>query len=249
MRYGRRGIAYSPIRQFFVGLGAAVGKVSNSGKGWNVSMTEGHDHEPEWLTFARELQAIAQAGLTYARDPFDLERYEQVRRLAVRLFADGFRVDPVRLHEVFAGMSGYATPQIDVRGAVFRDDQVLLVRDWSDGKWTLPGGWADVNHSPAENVVREVKEESGLDVTVRKLAGIYDRRRHAYTPPDPRHVYKFYFVCDAVGGALATSHETTAVDYFPLSDLPELSRARVLASHIRRVYDHHLDANLPTDFD
>ena len=212
-------------------------------------MTESHNREPEWVALARELQAIAQTGLTYAQDPFDLERYEQVRKLSVRLFADGFGVDPVRLHEVFDGLSGYATPQIDVRGAVFREDKVLLVREWSDGKWTLPGGWADVNHSPSENVVREVEEESGLRVTARKLAGVYDRRRHPYTPPDPRHVYKLYFVCDEVGGALATSYETTAVDFFPMSDLPELSRGRVLASHIRRVYDHHLDPELPTNFD
>ena len=212
-------------------------------------MTDRTDREPEWVTLARELQAIAQTGLTYARDPFDLERYKQVQRLAARLFADGFGVDPIRLHEVFDGLSGYATPQIDVRGAIFRDGNVLLVRDWSDNKWTLPGGWADVNNTPAENVVREVEEESGLKVTARKLAGVYDRCRHPYTPPDPRHVYKLYFVCDEVGGALATSYETTAVDFFPLSDLPELSLARVLAPHIRRAYDHYLDPELPTDFD
>ena len=212
-------------------------------------MTNSQDREPEWVALARELQAIAQTGLTYAKDPFDLERYKQVRRLAVQLFADGFGVDPIRLHEVFNGLAGYATPQIDVRGAIFRRDEVLLVREWSDGKWTLPGGWADVNCSPAENVVREVEEESGLRVTARKLAGVYDRRRHPYVPPDPRHVYKLYFVCDEVGGALATSYETTAVDFFPLSDLPNLSLSRVLAAHIRRAYDHNMDPELPTDFD
>jgi len=143
------------------------------------------DREPLWLPIARELQAVAQAGLTYATDAFDRERYEAVRAAAARLLAQGFSIDPLATRDALANLSGYPTPQVDVRGAVFRGDRILLVQERSDGLWSLPGGWADVNLTPAENVAKEVEEEAGLLVRANRLAAVYDRSRHGWLRPAP----------------------------------------------------------------
>jgi ADP-ribose pyrophosphatase YjhB (NUDIX family) len=210
---------------------------------------ESSRHEPLWVELARELQAMAQTGLHFSQDPFDIARYVRVREIAARMTAEGFDLDPLAVGETFAGLSGYATPQVDVRGALFRGDRVLLVREQRDGKWALPGGWADVNRSPAENVVREVEEEAGLRVAVRKLAAVYDRRRHPYAPPEPLHCYKLYFICDWLAGEPRAGDETEAAEFFPVQALPELSRARVIEPHILRAYEHYLAPDLPPDFD
>ena len=133
--------------------------------------------EPRWLVWAREVQAIAQIGLTFSRDPYDRERYERLRAIAAEIVAKHVGLDAGHLESLFAAETGYATPKVDVRGAVFRDGCILLVREAADGgRWTLPGGWADVNESPAECVVREVREESGFDVRVGKLAAVLGSR-------------------------------------------------------------------------
>src|SRR5262245_42148027 len=147
--------------------------------------------EPRWLEWARELQSIAQAGLTYAKDPFDVERYQAVRRLAAEMLAAQTGEDADRIHDLFVGEYGHPTPKVDVRGAVFQDDTILLVKERVDGGWTLPGGWADVNESPAEAVVREVFEESGYQTRAVKLLALYDRRKHEH-PPHPWHIYKVF---------------------------------------------------------
>ncbi len=147
--------------------------------------------QPVWLTWARELQAIAQTGLTFATDVYDRERYGAIRSLAARMMAEHSGAGPERIEALFAEQTGYATPKVDVRGAVFdREGRIVLVREVADaGRWALPGGWADVNQSPSESVLREVREESGLEVTVRKLAAVYDRDLHGHVPPLPFHVY------------------------------------------------------------
>ena len=145
--------------------------------------------------------------------------------------------------------SGYATPKVDVRGAAFRDDKILLVREARDGGWTLPGGWADPGQSPAEAVVREVFEESGFHVRVTKLAALYDRSKHPHMPRAPFHVYKLFFLCEITGGSATVSHETTAVDFFPEDAIPNLSIDRTLPFQIARMFDHHRTRTLPTDFD
>ena len=205
--------------------------------------------EPPWTAVARELQAIAQTGLTFAKDAYDIARYHRLHEIAVAMAAEGFSLDPGLVGEHFARQSGYATPQVDVRAAVFRDDRVLLVCERSDGRWTLPGGWADVNLSPAENAVKETAEEACVEVAVRELAGVYDRRLHPYRPSLPGHVYKLYFVCDLLAGEPGPGDETTAAGFFPLDDLPELSLARTIEPHLRAAYAHHLDPDLPTEFD
>src|SRR3984957_1221081 len=133
--------------------------------------------DPDWLVWARELQAIAQIGLTFCRDPYDRERYEAIRQLAARMFAARTDAPVERIEALFAGETGYATPKVDVRAAIFdNDDRVLMVRETSDsGRWTLPGGWADVNRTAAENVVKEAPEESGFAVEPLKFAGGWGR--------------------------------------------------------------------------
>lgn len=207
------------------------------------------DREPLWLPVARELQAVAQAGLTYATDAFDRERYEAVREAAAKLLAQGFTIDPLATRDALANLNGYPTPQVDVRGAVFRGDRILLVQEKSDGRWSLPGGWADVNLTPAENVAKEVEEEAGLLVRAHRLAAVYDRSRHGYAPPQPRYVYKLYFLCEEQGGALAAGTETADAAFFDLEALPELSTGRVIEAHIHEVHAHHKDPARPTTFD
>ncbi len=204
--------------------------------------------DPRWLEWARQLQAIAQAGLTYAQDPFDVERYEAVRKLASELVAAHTGADPQRVHDLFAGEFGHPTPKVDVRGVIFRGESILLVKERVDGGWTLPGGWADVNESPAEAVVREVYEESGYQTRAVKLLALYDRRKHGH-PPHPWHIYKIFFHCALIGGAPATSVETDGVAFFQKDDIPPLSVGRVTAAQIARFFEHNHNPDWPTDFD
>jgi ADP-ribose pyrophosphatase YjhB (NUDIX family) len=143
---------------------------------------------------------------------------------------------------------GYATPKVDVRGAIFRDNTVLLVRERVDGRWTVPGGWADVNDSPSSAILKEIEQESGFSARVLKLAAIYDRNKRNQ-PAYLFHSWKLFFVCEITGGEARTSYETTAVEFFPLDALPELSTGRSNAEQIRRMHQHHLDLKLPTEFD
>ena len=206
--------------------------------------------QPKWLLWARELQATAQSGLTFARDPYDRERYEAMRALAARIMADGSGADPAVIEGLFAGQSGYATPKVDTRAAIFRDDRILLVSETSDGgRWTLPGGWADVNASPSENVVKEVREEAGLVVTVKKLAAVYDRDKSGHPGPHPFHIYKLFFLCDVVGECEKSDLETGEARFFALDALPVLSESRTLPWQIHRLYEHLRSPSLPTDFD
>lgn len=204
---------------------------------------------PQWLTWARQLQGIGQTGLTYAKDPFDTERYQAVRRIAAEMMAagaGGTEWQPVL--ELFELDSGYATPKVDVRAAVFQENRVLLVKERSDGGWTLPGGWADIGDSPAEAAVREVKEESGYDVVTSKLAAVYDRDRHGH-PPLPYAVYKLFFLCNLVGGQPESNHETDGVGFFAEDELPPLSLTRVTEAEIKHLFEHFRDPDRPTSFD
>ena len=165
---------------------------------------------PQWLDWARRFQAIAQTGLAYCKDPYDRQRYEEIQRLAADIMANGAALpDSAPLLDIFKNDLGYATPKIDIRAAVFDRDRILLVQEREDRLWTLPGGWADVGESASSVAIREVKEESGYDITITKLAAVYDRDKHGH-PPMPFHVYKFFFLSTLLGGAPTTSVETTA---------------------------------------
>jgi ADP-ribose pyrophosphatase YjhB (NUDIX family) len=213
---------------------------------------EDSSRQPRWLIWARELQAIAQTGLAFTKDPYDRERYAAIRSLAAQIMAEHCNAEHAHIEALFAEQTGYATPKVDVRGAAFDGDgRVLLVREVADaGRWTLPGGWADVNQSPSESVIREVREESGLQVSVRKLAAVYDRDRHAHRPPLPFHVFKLFFLCEIVGGEPTPSLETSEVAFFKRDELPpDLSIGRVLRHQIERMFDHYRNRALPTDVD
>lgn len=207
--------------------------------------------EPRWLHWARELQAMAQSGLTFTQDPYDRERYQRLRELAAEIMAEHTAIDASELAMLFTQQSGYATPKVDVRGVVFRDQRMLLVREKADAnRWTLPGGWADVNHSPTEAVIKEVREEAGLHVRVTKLAAVLDRARHAHRPLLPFHIWKLFFLCDIIGGEPQIGPETTEVAFFAEHELPtELSIGRVLMPQLKRMFAHLRQPELPTEFD
>jgi len=201
------------------------------------------------LAWARRLQAIAQNGLTYAVNNYDVERYTQVQQLAAEMLASTDpAVTPQRIAEFFSREAGHATPKVDVRAAVFRDDRILLVREISDGGWTLPGGWADVGDAPSAAAVREVREESGYEVRTTKLVAAYDRDLRGH-PPIPYHAYKLFFLCELTGGSATTSNETDAVDFFAEDRLPPLSLTRTLQGQIALMFRHYRNPELPAEFD
>lgn len=203
---------------------------------------------PKWLQWAQRMQAIAQNGLQYTQNTFDKLRYRDMQQLAAEVLAAYASGELPEVAEMLALERGHATPKICVRGAVFRNNQILMVRERSDGKWTLPGGWCDVNESASESVVKEVREESGFLTRAVKLAALYDRNKHPH-PPHPFHVYKLFFICEIIGGKPAHGLETDGVGFFAENGLPALSSGRVLASQIRRMFEHRREPNLPADFD
>lgn len=203
----------------------------------------------QWLRWGRALRALAQAGLTYSENPYDQERYLAVRELAAEMMATCAAVEPAEVQELFASQVGYETPKVDVRGVVFRDGKLLLVRELSDGgRWTLPGGWADINEPPSRAVEREVWEESGYEVQVTKLLMLYDRDLHGH-PPHAFSIYKLFFLCELLGGESTDSHETEEATFFAEDAIPELSISRITSEEIVRLFDHYRHPDWPTDFD
>src|SRR4051794_6809675 len=204
--------------------------------------------EPAWLDWARKLNALAQNGLTFSENPYDIERYVGIRTIAAEMIAHGSGMDTGRAIDLLASDAGYATPKVDVRGVVFRDGKLLLVQERSDGLWTLPGGWADVGDSPTEAVVREIREESGFETRATKLLALLDRNRHGH-PPHVHHIYKVFIRCEIVGGSPATSHEIQAVGFFADDEIPALSLPRIMPAQIARMFEHLRHPDLPADFD
>ncbi len=204
---------------------------------------------PQWLQWAKQLQAIAQNGLTFNQNEYDVERYEAVRQVAAEMMAAGSNAEISKILDLFSYETGYATPKVDVRGAVFRDNQILLVKERIDGGWTLPGGWADICDSPSEAVTREIFEESGFTTQVTKLAAVYDRSKHSHQPPFPYHIYKMFFLCEILDGEATRSHESEEVGFFKEDEIPPLSISRVLPEQITRMFEFYRNPSLPTDFD
>jgi ADP-ribose pyrophosphatase YjhB (NUDIX family) len=211
--------------------------------------TDDSTTEPQWLIWAKRLQALSQIGLTYSKDTFDLERYRAIRDISAEMMAAGSDVALETVSGLFRDQSGYATPKVDTRGVVFRGQSILLVREREDGCWTLPGGWADVLESPREAVEREVREESGYETRAVKLLALYDRSKHPHTPPFHFHIYKLFIRCEVLGGSSSASGETSEVAFFSEDSLPELSLSRVTPQQIRRLFEYLRDPQLPTDFD
>lgn len=200
------------------------------------------------LDQARRLLAVAQSGLHYTRNEFERERYEEIAQLAAQLLSNEAQYTAKQLRDAWVVEDGYSTPKLDVRGAMFRGDTVLLVRERSDGKWTVPGGFADVNETPSMSILKEIEQESGYTARVLKLAAVHDRSKHNY-PQFMFHLWKLLFVCEITGGRPRVSSETDGVDFFPLTNLPPLSTGRITAEQIQLLYRHHVQADLPTEFD
>jgi ADP-ribose pyrophosphatase YjhB (NUDIX family) len=205
--------------------------------------------DPHWLRVAQELRAIAQTGLTFTADRFDRLRYERIRELAATMVARGSGGNYETILGILVEDKGYATPKVDVRGAAFVDGRVLLVREISDGKWTLPGGWADINQTAAECVVREIAEESGFVAKALKLAAVHDYQRSNRPSRHLDSIYKMFFICEIVGGAARTSDETSEVAFFARDALPPLSQGRTTAAQIERMFQHAEHPELAADFD
>jgi ADP-ribose pyrophosphatase YjhB (NUDIX family) len=187
------------------------------------------------LEIADQVRALAGTGLHYAQNEFDRERYDQLMRLAAEAAALAEESDPDRVEKAFrAADDGYVTPKVDVRMAVFRDDRVLLVHERADGRWALPGGWADVGDAPSEAAARETREEAGLEVRPVALAGVFDYRLQPLAPPAPYHIYKLVFLGELVdaGANPEPGHEVLDAAFHPIDALPELSTGRTLPLHV-----------------
>ena len=202
---------------------------------------------PQKLTWAREIYSIAQSGLTYSKNEFDLARYQRLQGIAAEMIASQSELTEETVLESFSMQIGYATPKIDVRGAVVRDGKILLIHERIDDRWAMPGGWADLGETPSEMVIREVREESGFEVRAEKLIAVYDANR--IEPLEFYHAYKLIFLCTLTGGKAQTSLETSGVDFFSPNTLPQLSEFRTNRTMLAEVFAHVMDPDRPTFFE
>lgn len=203
---------------------------------------------PRWLEWAREIQALAQTGSHYAENDYQRERYRRLTQIAAEIISEHAKQEYAPLLDIFHSQIGYATPRVDVRGAVFRNGQLLLVRERIDEGWTLPGGWADVGDVPSQAAEREVWEEAGFQVKARKVIGVYDANRAR--PLEMFHAFKIVFLCDLIDGEARTSTETSAVAFFDPDEIPlTLSGERTQLRHIQDAFTTLRDPECPTFFD
>ena len=206
--------------------------------------------EDRWLSWAKRLQAISSTGQYFGASDFDKERYDEIFEIANDMLASLGNVPVQQIIDLIPDAGeGYATPRVDVRGAIFRNQRILLVQEKLDGLWTLPGGYADVGISPAKNIEKEVLEEAGIEVEAVRLFGVFHKARHEYQQ-DARDFYKLFFICEPSNDSEPEpGAETQAADYFALSKLPPLSKGRVIEKHIRLAYDYLDTPDLATTFD
>lgn len=204
--------------------------------------------EHKWLDWAKQLQSIAQAGLAYSKDIYDVERFELIRNISIEMLSQQTGMEMTVIKDLFASETGYATPKVDIRAVIFKDNKILMVKENSDGSWSLPGGWADIGLTPSEVAVKEVKEESGFDVKVVKLLAVMDMKCHPH-PPSPFHIYKMFIQCEIIGGQPMKGVETSAVEFFAENKLPPLSIARNTQTQIEMAFKHLYNPKEPVYFD
>lgn len=193
------------------------------------------DKNEKWLKWAVRLQSIAQAGITYCDNKYELERYEEIREIAAEMLSYKTEIPMEKVKELFCNETGYQTPKIDTRAAIFQDDKILLVKE-NNGTWSLPGGWADVNVSVKENTVKEVKEEAGLDVTADMVIAVQDREKHNL-PVYAWKVCKIFVLCSVIGGAFQENIETTESKYFGYEELPLLAEEKNNKEQIQMCFE------------
>lgn len=201
----------------------------------------------KWLEWAKELQFLAQAGLTYSKDCYDIERFERIREIAAEMVAYKTEIPLNKVKDLFCNETGFQTPKIDTRAAIFKENKILLVKETS-GTWSLPGGWCDVMESVKSNTEKEVWEEAGLKAEAVKLIAIQDRNKHN-VPPYAYGIMKVFFLCIVSGGEFQENIETTASEYFALDELPELSLEKNTKEQIEMCFEAYADPNWKVVFD
>lgn len=202
----------------------------------------------KWLEIAREIQQLSQTGLAFATNDYEKKRYTRLIEIVSEIIEHHTQLEKESVQKYLMNHPGYATPKIDVRAAVIKNNQILLVQESTDKCWAMPGGWADVGDIPSQVAIRETKEESGYDVIPRKVVGVFDANRlggHL----ELFHAFKIVFLCDLIGGEARTSDETLDVKFFPLDKLPPLSLNRTNEKHIEEIKLHLTDNLRPTFFD
>lgn len=197
--------------------------------------------------YAIELQSLAQAGLHYGKDIYDRERYERIREIAAEIISMKTELPLDMVTGMFCSDSGYQTPKVDTRSAIFRDGKILLVHE-ENGTWSLPGGWCEVTMSPAENAVKETKEEAGLDVAVKSVIAVQNRDFHNL-PPYAYGVVKIFYLCDELGGEFAENSETVGIGCFDEDNLPPLAEEKCSEEQIRMYFRAYRDSAWKTIFD
>jgi len=207
----------------------------------------------QWINWAQRLQALAQTGLTFAVNDFDRDRYGQIAAIAAEMMAAGSMGEVDGLQKLFDQQQGYATPKLDVRGVIIHNSKMLLVREKLDeGRWTLPGGWADVGESPSLAAEREIEEEAGYTARATKLLALYDRNKHGH-PPYIFHAYKIFFRCELVNEIqhLVANVETEETGWFAEDELDalQLSVYRVTLKQLKRFFEYERHPDWPTEFD
>ena len=201
------------------------------------------DQIVEW---AKELQSLAQAGLFYGHDIYDKERYQRIREISAEMMLMRADVPAEKITELFCGDEGYQTPKVDTRAAIFKDGKILLVCE--RGKWSVPGGWCEFNLSPVENIIKETKEEAGLDVVVKSIIAVQDRDKHN-SPPYAYGVVKIFYLCEAIGGEFTENIETSESRYFSIEELPLLAEAKCNEEQILMCFEAYQANNWTVVFD
>ena len=178
----------------------------------------------KWLEWAKELQFLAQAGLTYTKDDFDRERFVRIREIAAEMVSMQSDLPLSKVKDLFCNETGFQTPKLDTRAAIFAGDKMLLVKE-KNGTWSMPGGWVDVMQTVKLNTIKEVKEEAGLDVKAVRVIALQDRNQHN-TPPYAYNVCKVFVLCEVLGGNFQSNIETVESRYFGLDELPVLAEEK-----------------------
>lgn len=187
------------------------------------------------IELIKKIQAIAFAGLEYCENDFDRERYVELKKLSQQLFAELTDTSIEKIENLFANEVGYQTPKVDVRAVVFKENKILMVKEKIDGRWSVPGGWADIGYSPSEIAIKEAKEEAGAEVRPVRLLAVIDKLKHDY-PISPFHIYKLFIQCELLNDAISSGTETSDVNFFSIENLPPLSAARITEEQISMLF-------------
>lgn len=205
------------------------------------------NQQPEWLEWAKELQFIAQAGLTYSKDAFDIERFERIREISAEIVSRQTGLPLEKVKDLFCNEEGFQTPKLDTRAAIFKDNKILLVKE-KNGTWSLPGGWVDVNQTIKSNTIKEVKEEAGLDVEATRIIAVQDRNLHNL-PPYAYNVCKVFVLCETQGGDFQPNIETIESGYFSLDEIPPLAEEKNNKEQIEMCFAAYRDKDWVVQFD